>query len=482
MRVTTRRHVLKRVAATTIFAPAVFSGRAAWAQLPALPNLPLTDALLLQPGDAQFAQYQTAFNTRTMLTPQLRALCKTAQAVSVMVDWCRTNNLPFAVRCGGHSYEGFSQSSSVVIDIREIAAITIDTSTKTAAVGAGAALGQIYQTIAPGGFAFPGGSCPTVGVSGHLLGGGYGYLARPFGLACDNVLSIDLVDPGGQRVHVDAQQNADLFWACRGGGGGSFGIVTGYQLRLLELTSVLTFDIRLPQPSAEKAAAVMKEWQAWAPQAPQSIDSNLVISKDPDGGIDLRCAGQSIGTSQELQRELAFLTSTPGIVPRPFIDAIDFFAGSRPGPNGWNYPSSPMKGKSDYATSPLTDAGLLALMNEVSARAGIYVICDAYGGAITSTAPDATAFAHRGDTLFCIQYGSSWTSPSDTPQRLNDMRQCYAAMRPYVSGGAYVNYCDLELTDYPTAYWGQNLIRLKQIKSAFDPNNIFRHAQSVPLA
>jgi FAD/FMN-containing dehydrogenase len=177
----------------------------------------LTDALLLQPHDARFAQYQVAFNTRTMLTPQLRAMCKTAQAVSVMVDWCRSNNLPFAIRRGGHSYEGFSQSSSIVIDTRQLAAITIDSATKIAVVGAGASLGQIYQAIAPRGFAFPGGSCPTVGVSGHLLGGGYGYLARQFGLACDNVLSIDLVDPEGRQIRAEAEQNTDLYWACRGG-------------------------------------------------------------------------------------------------------------------------------------------------------------------------------------------------------------------------------------------------------------------------
>src|SRR5580693_7693138 len=160
----TRRNLLKRVAATAIFAPAVLSRRAAMAQLPSLPNLPSTDALLLRPGDAQFADYQKSFNTRTALTPQLRALCKTASAVGVMVDWCRSNNLPFALR----------------------SAVTVDKATKTAAVGAGASLGQVYKAIAARGLTFPGGSCPTVGVSGHVLGGGYGYLARPYGLACDN--------------------------------------------------------------------------------------------------------------------------------------------------------------------------------------------------------------------------------------------------------------------------------------------------------
>jgi hypothetical protein len=222
----------------------------------------------------------------------------------------------------------------------------------------------------------------------------------------------------------------------------------------------------------------MKLWLAWAPQAPQSIDSNLVIAKGPNGGIALRCAGQSIGSSKELQRELKFLSSTPP-VQRTYLDSITYFAG---GQKGWDYPSYAMKGKSDYATSPLTDAGLTALMNAVSTSVGVYVICDSYGGTIANTAADATAFAHRNGTLYCLQYGADWTSPSDTPRHLSDMRSCYAAMRPYVSGAAYVNYCDLDLADWQNAYWGQNLTRLKQIKSSFDPDNVFRHAQSVPLA
>jgi FAD/FMN-containing dehydrogenase len=128
------------------------------------------------------------------------------------------------------------------------------------------------------------------------------------------------------------------------------------------------------------------------------------------------------------------------------------------------------------------DTGLTALMNEIDAKKTVYVICDAYGGAIADVAADATAFAHRKATLFSIQYGSQWSNAADTPQRLADMRDLYTAMRPYVSGGAYVNYCDLDLADWQNAYWGANLLRLKQIKSAFDPGNVFRHAQSVPLA
>ena len=475
---TTRRSILMRAGAAAVAAPAIFSARGATAQLPALPALSSGDALLLRPQDAQFAGYQASFNARTALTPQLRAMCKTVKAVTAMIDWCRSNNLPFAVRCGGHSYEGFSQSTSVVIDTRLMNAIRVDAKATTAGVGAGASLGALYTAIAPYKLAFTGGSCPTVGVSGHLLGGGYGYLARPFGLACDSLLSVDLVDPDGRPVHADAQENADLFWACRGGGGGSFGVATAYTVQLQKVATVVVFRAAWPALSPADAAAAMKAWQAWAPHAPATIDSNLVIAKGANETVYMHAAGQSVGTLQELRNELKALPKSTSLLMKPmtFSDAVNYFSG------GWSYPVQIMKGKSDYATAPLGDDGLAALTSGIARSSGIYVVCDAYGGAMAKVAPDATAFVHRDGTLFCLQYGSVWSSARDTPKRLEEMRQFYATMRPYVSGAAYVNYCDTELADWPNAYWGQNLARLQRIKATFDPNNVFRHAQSVPLA
>jgi FAD binding domain-containing protein/berberine-like enzyme len=474
---TTRRSILTRAGAAAVAMPAFFSARPTAAQLPALPALSSADALLLRPGDAQFANYQASFNARTMLSPQLRAMCKTVKAVTVMIDWCRGNDLPFAIRCGGHSYEGFSQSISVVIDTRMMDAIRVDAKTNTASVGAGASLGALYTAIAPYKLAFTGGSCPTVGVSGHLLGGGYGYLARPFGLACDSLLSVDLVDPDGRPVHADAQDNADLFWACRGGGGGSFGVATAYSVRLQKVPTVIIFRAAWPALSPADAAAAMKAWQAWAPFAPATIDSNLVIAKGANDTVYMHAAGQSVGTLVELRNELKALPKSPSLLMKPmsFIDAVNYFSG------GWSYPVQIMKGKSDYAAAPLGDDGLATLVSGIARSSGIYVVCDAYGGAMAKVAPDATAFVHRAGTLFCLQYGSVWTSASDTPKRLEEMRQFYATMRPHLSGAAYVNYCDTDLADWPNAYWGQNLPRLQRIKSTFDPNNVFRHAQSIPL-
>jgi hypothetical protein len=201
-----------------------------------------------------------------------------------------------------------------------------------------------------------------------------------------------------------------------------------------------------------------------------------VIAKGANSTLNLRSSGQSVGSLQELRHELQALPKPPIITTMSFIDAVNHFSG------GWTYPVQRMKGKSDYATKPLSDAGLATLMNGIAHSSGMYMVCDAYGGAIANIAAGDTAFVHRTGTLFCMQYGCVWADAVDTQKRIDEMRGIYASMRPYVSGAAYVNYCDTDLPAWADAYWGQNLARLKQIKSAFDPDNVFRHAQSIPLA
>jgi hypothetical protein len=158
------------------------------------------------------------------------------------------------------------------------------------------------------------------------------------------------------------------------------------------------------------------------------------------------------------------------------LSAVKLLAGR----DGFRYTSGQMKGKSDCVLAPLSHDVLATLMHEINARKTVSLICDPYGGAIARMAADATAFPYRA-AAYCIEYISEWTDPTDTERRLQDMADVYAAMRPHVSGAAYVNYCDVDLTDWQRAYWGPNLGRLKQIKAAFDPGNVFRHAQSVPV-
>lgn len=163
----------------------------------------------------------------------------------------------------------------------------------------------------------------------------------------------------------------------------------------------------------------------------------------------------------------------------PFKAAATIFNGNEPPDQ-----SVLMKGKSDYVDDPLTDQGILTLLNALhTAPDEITVLCDTYGGAINKIASDATAFAHRGNTKYSIQYYMEWKDQVASDANIAAMRTLYASMRPYVSGAAYVNYCDLDLGDgFAMAYWGDNLPRLMKIKADVDPKNIFKHAQSVPLS
>ena len=158
-----------------------------------------------------------------------------------------------------------------------------------------------------------------------------------------------------------------------------------------------------------------------------------------------------------------------------FLDAVKHFAGDLA------YASVYMKAKSDYVLSPLGTNAIQAMMAAVAAASGVVMLCDAYGGKIADMAADATAFPRRAGTQYCIQYYAEWLKASDTTARIAQVNKLYAAMRPYMPGASYVNYCDLDLPDYATAYWGSNLARLSAVKRQYDPDNLFHHAQSVPL-
>lgn len=452
------------------------------AALPPLPNLSTSEVLLLTPSDPQYASYLASANLRTQLSPALRAVCKTEHAVAVMIDWVRSNNLSFGIRCGGHSYEGFSQSQDIVIDLRGLQNISVDTTAGTVTVGAGVSLYDVYQELANEGYAFPAGSCPTVGIAGHVMGGGHGLLARSHGLTCDVLRQVTMIDCEGSTLQATASSEPDLFWACRGGGGGSFGIATQLVLSIFALTNVLVFGVSW-KLSQSHAAGIFNAWQTWAPNAPNSITSIMKLGPAGNGLISLRCIGQSIGSEAELRNELHSLVTleTPSsplkIQSLNFLDGVNHFAGPL------TYKSVYMKAKSDYVFSLLTSSALADLLSAIAAVpvGGIAVLCDAYGGQIGNVSVADTAFPRRDGTQYCIQYFSSWQNASQSGSHLANVANVYAAMRPYLPGAAYVNYCDVDLQNWAEAYWGANLSKLSSVKAAYDANNLFRHQQSVPV-
>jgi FAD binding domain/Berberine and berberine like len=441
---------------------------------------PKKDLLLIH-GDAAAAKYDVSFNKRTQIAPRVRVVASSAAAISGSILWATNNGLGFAVRSGGHSYEGFSQSPDLVIDVRGMAGIKISADKKSVSIGSGASLGSVYKALAPIQRAIPAGSCFPVGVAGHSLGGGFGLIGRAFGLACDNVLSMEMVDAAGQVRNLSETENPDLFWAMRGGGNGSFGVVTHFNFRTSVVNMVAKFGIEWNKPIAQ-AAKVVQAWQQWLEDLPSAITGTLHLTKGSGGSIKVRMAGLSVQSMSKLKIELTRLQKLAGAAdvttsPMTFLKAATIFDGGGPG-------SIFMKAKSDYVVDPLSEQGILTLLRGLqNATVPIAVLFDTYGGEINKLASDATAFVHRGKTRYSIQYYKEWDTAGASAGNIAVMRTLYGSMRPFVSGGCYVNYCDLDLGDgYARAYWGDNLPRLIKIKAQVDPKNIFRHAQSVPLS
>jgi FAD/FMN-containing dehydrogenase len=433
------------------------------------------DALMLLPTDAKFAAYQASYNLRVALKPQARIMVQTPRGVTQAVQWLKANKVPFAVRCGGHSYEGFSQSSSVVIDTRLMSVCQLDADSKSVFVGGGSALGEVYAETGKRSLAVPAGTCPTVGVSGHVQGGGFGALSRTFGLACDSIMNVELVDHTGAVLNCNEKENTDLYWALRGGGGGSFGVATKYQFRTHAVGQLQVFGLSWLVP-AKRAAAIFKAWQQYIQQAPTSMNCFMRFSGS-DAGISIAVVGQSTDSEANLRAELKKFSLEPptrlNISAHDFAGSVGHFGGRA------GYESIYMKGKSDYLYEEMDSDQMTTLFSNLQKHSGIAAMFDGYGGAIKSLAPDATAFVHRKAIASIQWYGQS--SQAGIAGRVASMRALHDSTRSCFSGHAYVNYPDLDLKDYAAAYWGDNLVRLKKIKAAADPDNIFRHAQSIPL-
>jgi FAD/FMN-containing dehydrogenase len=439
--------------------------------------------MVLVPADKDFSEYNRSFNKRTQIAPRVRVVAGSAKAVSTTMLWAANNGLRFAVRSGGHSYEGFSQSPDLVIDVRGMTGIKLATDKKSVSIGSGSSLGSVYKALWLSNLAIPAGSWFPVGVAGHSLGGGFGLLGRSFGLACDSVLSMEVVDASGHIRNVSGQENPDLFWALRGGGNGNFAVVTNFNFRTSPVGMVARFGITWSKPIAQ-AAKIVQAWQQWLADLPPSITGTLHLTKDQGGLIKVHMAGLSVQSESKLKVELQRLQKVTGPADQVSTRTQTFKAAATIFNGGPADDSLLMKGKSDYVIDPMTDQGILTLLNGLQNSPGeIVVLCDTYGGAINKIASDAMAFAHRGNTRYSIQYYMEWTDPAASDANIAMMRTLYTSMRPHVSGGAYVNYSDLDLGDgYARAYWGDNLPRLMKIKAGVDPKNIFRHAQSVPLS
>ena len=391
---------------------------------------------LVLPTNPDYARARLLYDPRfDGLAPQAVAYCASATDVQHCLAFARAHGVRPVPRCGGHSYAGYSSGDGLVLDVTAMQGVTVTPAAggaaagsgptdagALAAVGAGTRLVDLYSQLSTSGVLVPAGSCPSVGIAGLALGGGIGVLARQYGLTCDALEAVQIVIADGRVLDCDAQSHADLYWACRGGGGGNFGVVTSFTFRAAPIPELALFTVDWPWAAA---ADVLGAWMAWQHQAPDELWSNCQLSSSGAAGLGVRSAGVFVGSSGTLgslvDDFVRAVGSTPQyrfVGPEQYLHAMLVEAGCESLDVAQchlttNQPSgvldrSAMVASSAFLSALPTAAGVDALVGAVedlhatSPGLGGGLAFDAYGGAINAVPAADTAFVHR-DALCAIQ-------------------------------------------------------------------------------
>lgn len=469
-------------------------GPATWSALAAA-----VTGTLLRPSSVGYGTAKLTENPRfDDAAPLGILLAASAADVSAGLAFARNSKTPLALRSGGHNYAGWSAggasgtdvAASLVINTSGLDGIALSNDGKTATIGPGAPLAAVYEALGARGRAIGAGSCGTVAIGGLTLGGGVGVLSRSFGLTSDQLVGVEIVTADGVVHHASTSSDADLFWACRGGGGASVGVVTSMTFTTRAAPTVTMFALTWPWA---EAAAVVTAWQDWAPHADDQLWSTLKLL-----GGRLHPVAPAVTVSGTwtgdgpVADQLAGFLSAVGSAPttdvateHDYVDSMLRYAGCAGEPaskcttgQGGVLERVSESGASSMPTTTLTATGVQTLLSQVEAAQDLVglteggVSLDALGGAVARVAATDTAFVHR-DALMTVQYTATFADGSNPATFDTYVRAFRDAMVPSWGDAAYVNYADPTLADPGASYFGDNLARLKSIRGKVDAAQLF---------
>jgi FAD/FMN-containing dehydrogenase len=494
----TRRELLALAGAATLASVAVSPLDALGRTTPTTGLARRLKGPLVLPGQKAYPAARELFNPRLEISPRAIAFCESSPDIAAVIAFAHANRWPIAARSGRHSFAGYSNTTGIVADVSRLRHVLYDPATQTVRIGAGANNQDVYeQLVLAHGVAIPTGTCPTVGLGGLTLGGGFGRLMRKAGLLVDSLRAATVVLANGTIVHATPSSAPDLFWACQGGGGGNFGIVSEFTFAALSPPqSVTTFGLSFDWAHAAQALDV---WQRTVPQLSGDLAySTFRAIRSPlaAGGFKLSATvgGHFLGDQATLRAMLAPLLALGPL--RTTINTVPYAVAALPdgctrAPSGLvscTAPKHPNYQRSDFVDAAIPAAGIAELLHQIELwpggpgadEGGVQI--EAIGNCqVNRVAPQATAFVHR-DSLMHIVYLNFWGAQDTTAVANANIawtRRIYAAMRPYVSGYAYQNYIDAGLTDWRHAYYGINYPRLQQVKARYDAHDLFRFAQGI---
>ncbi|KAL5976132.1 hypothetical protein ACLOJK_020462 [Asimina triloba] len=430
--------------------------------------------------------------------------------VRASIICCKTHGLQLRVRSGGHDYEGLSYLSSyarpfIVVDLLNLRSIAVHLRSQTMWVQAGATLGEVYHKIANASnvLGFPAGLCHTIGTGGHFGAGGIGTLMRKHGLASDKIIDASFIDAEG-RILNRKSMGEELFWAIRGGGASSFGVVLEWKIRLVHVpptVTVFTFSKTLEQG----ATKLVGKWQSIAHQFPEDLFIRLLIQPRNGSTIQVLFNSLFLGTLEKLMLLMHERFPELGLqrkdcLEMSWIESAVNFSGLNSVDDLLNrglQVKTFYKAKSDFLEKPISQIGLEGIWKRLLEDDTMYMIIDPMGGKMSRISASKIAFPYRKRYIYNIQYLVRWGDGDDNGEKhLDSIRRLHEYLTPHVSQsprGAYLNYRDLDLgmnqegnVSYSTAtvwgeqYFGANFKRLARVKGAVDPTNFFIDEQSIP--
>ncbi|TMK94893.1 MAG: FAD-binding oxidoreductase [Actinobacteria bacterium] len=440
---------------------------------------------LIGPEDAEYGEACKVFNAMIDKRPALIARCASPDEVVKAVGFARDHDLPLAIRGGAHNGAGLGTvDDGVVIDLSLLRDVAVDPEARTVRVGGGCTWGEVDRATNEHGLATPSGIISTTGVGGLTPGGGLGHLTRKHGLAIDNLLEAEIVLASGERVGASADENPDLYWAIRGGGG-NFGVVTSFLFRLHELDTVVAGPTFWP---VESGAEVLAAYRDFLPKAPRDLNGFFLFGSVPPGppfpeelhmrkvcgvvwcyaGADEEAAAAHMSPLLDALPEP--LLHGPAPMPHPAIQGA--FDAVYPAGDQWYWRADFVREIPDEAVEIHARFG--AEMPTWKSTMHLYPI----DGAAHDVGPSDTAWGYRDAT-----YGAVFAGVDPDPANVDAIRRWsidyQEALHPYSAGGAYVNMMMEEGQERVRASYGANYDRLAAVKATYDPENLFRVNQNI---
>jgi hypothetical protein len=428
---------------------------------------------LLQPGDAGYETARRIYNAMIDRRPALIARCAGAADVVTCVQFARAEGVEVSVRGGGHNASGKAVGDGLMIDLSPMKGVRIDLRTRTARAEAGLTLAELDRDCQRFGLATPLGVVSATGIAGLTLGGGLGWLGGKHGLACDNVLSVDIVTADGALLTVSPAEHPELFWAVRGGGG-TFGVVTSFEYRLHDVGPVLGGAVAWPLSQAKR---VLRFYDEFAHACPDELSANARFGIAEDGSPFLGVGIAWIGALEVGERLLKPLRS----LENPMVDAIRPMAFvDLQRASDAVYPFGRRHyWKAGFLRRLNTDAIDIVTHFFATRPSPLAIIgFQQMHGAAARVAPAETAFAHRQAQWDCLMLGQ-WERPEDDERCIRWTRDLYGAMEPHLERAVYVNSLGADEPDRVRTAYGANYDRLAEIKMRYDPGNFFRNNQNV---